>query len=351
MKKLLLIEDNDDIRENTAEILELANYHVVTASNGKTGVEEAIKFKPDLIICDIMMPVLDGYEVFQMLRQHKETRDTPFIFLTAKAERTEIRKGMDIGADDYITKPFVAIELLNAIESRFKRVGLKKNLPTALLKFEIINSDNNNPDEIINQFILDRRIICLKKKQLVYTEGNHPSALYYVLKGKAKSFKSNEEGKELAIDLFCEGDFIGYTALLDGSFYKESVSVMTDAELSVIPRKDFEELISSHWEIARRFIKMMVKNASENEDHLIGLAYNSIRKKVAEALIKLLVKYGDDQADFMIDISRVNLATIAGTATESLIRTLSDFREEKLIDLSEGKILILNEKKLKDMMN
>src|SRR4051812_21185932 len=112
MKKILLIEDNDDIRENTAEILELANYKVTTAPDGKRGVESALKNKPDLIICDIMMPELDGYGVLHLLHKNKETRDTPFIFLSAKTERTDIRKGMDIGADDYITKPFVATELL-----------------------------------------------------------------------------------------------------------------------------------------------------------------------------------------------------------------------------------------------
>src|SRR4051812_45364704 len=106
MKKILLIEDNEDIRENTAEILALANYIVVTAPDGKVGVEEAFKTKPDLIICDIMMPVLDGYGVLHMLHKNKETQDTPFIFLSARTDRCDVRKGMDIGADDYITKPF-----------------------------------------------------------------------------------------------------------------------------------------------------------------------------------------------------------------------------------------------------
>ncbi|MCA6407955.1 MAG: response regulator, partial [Cytophagales bacterium] len=121
MSKILIIEDNLEVRENTAEILELAQYKVITAENGKTGVELAIKGKPDLIICDIMMPVLDGYGVLHMLSKNPETAAIPFIFLTAKSEKSDYRKGMELGADDYITKPFDDTQLLNAIEIRLKK--------------------------------------------------------------------------------------------------------------------------------------------------------------------------------------------------------------------------------------
>ena len=100
MKTILLIEDNEDIRENTAEILDLAGYKVLTAENGKIGVELALEHKPDLVICDIMMPVMDGYGVLHMLQRNEEMMDTPFIFLTAKTERSDFRKGMEMGADD-----------------------------------------------------------------------------------------------------------------------------------------------------------------------------------------------------------------------------------------------------------
>src|SRR6478672_6079491 len=121
MHHVLIIEDNEDVRENTAEILELAGYKVNTAADGKKGLEQVNQAKPDLIICDIMMPVMDGYEVLHLLSKNEATANIPFIFLTAKAERHELRKGMEMGADDYITKPFDKIELLNAIESRLKK--------------------------------------------------------------------------------------------------------------------------------------------------------------------------------------------------------------------------------------
>ena len=126
MRTILLIEDNQDIRENMAEILEMSNYKVLTAPDGKEGVALAIEHKPDLVVCDIMMPVLDGYGVIHMLQKNGDTSNIPFIFLTAKAERAEIRKGMELGADDYITKPFNGTELLSAIETRLRKADIVK---------------------------------------------------------------------------------------------------------------------------------------------------------------------------------------------------------------------------------
>ena len=124
MKSILLIEDNDELRENTAEILELANYKVVSAANGKLGIKAALKNKPDLIICDVMMPELDGYGVLHLINKNTELSGIPFIFLTAKSERSDLRKGMEMGADDYITKPFDDLELLRAIEIRLKKMDI-----------------------------------------------------------------------------------------------------------------------------------------------------------------------------------------------------------------------------------
>ena len=123
-RSILVIDDNNDIRENTAEILDLAGYKTFTAENGRKGVELAIKVKPSLIVCDIMMPELDGYGVLHLLRKNPETEHIPFIFLTAKTERSDFRKGMEMGADDYITKPFEDIELLNAVETRLKKLAI-----------------------------------------------------------------------------------------------------------------------------------------------------------------------------------------------------------------------------------
>ena len=353
MKKILLIEDNDDIRNNTAEILELSNYKVIVAENGKIGVEKALEHTPDLIICDIMMPVLDGYGVLHAVHKNEAIKNTPFIFLTAKTERSDFRKGMELGADDYITKPFSGTDLLNAVDSRLKKIDLlKQELSPGLegLQYLMQASIGKN---VLQTLTEDRNINKYKKKQTVYSEGNHPNSLYYVLKGKVKACRSNEDGKELVTDLFSPGDFLGYVALLEGTVYKDTAAAMEETEVAVIPKEDFDELINNNKEVAQKFISLLAKNVSLKENQLLGLAYNSLRKKVAEALILLQKKYQQTkEEEFVIDINRESMANIAGTAKESLIRTLSDFRSEKLIDIkTDGNIVIINPKKLKLLTN
>lgn len=353
MKTILLIEDNDDIRANTAEILELSNYKVITAENGKVGIEKAITHLPDLIICDIMMPVLDGYGVLHAVQKNDGTKNIPFIFLTAKTERNDFRKGMELGADDYITKPFNGTELLTAVDSRLKKIELlKKELTPGLEGLHHLLQASSNGPGVLQTLTQDRNVNCYKKKQIVYFEGNHPTRLFYVLKGKIKAFKRNEDGKQLVTELYSPGDFLGYIALLEGTIYNDTAEAMDNTELALIPKEDFEELLNNNKEVAQKFIRLLAKNVTEKETQLLGLAYNSLRKKVADALLLLQKKYQQTSEDkFVINISRENLATIAGTATESLIRTLSDFRSEKLVDIKDGNISIINQKKLEQLLN
>ena len=171
------------------------------------------------------------------------------------------------------------------------------------------------------------------------------------MKGKVKTYKTHEDGKDLVIDLFNEGDFLGYVALLEGTSYKENAESMEETELALIPRKDFEELINSSPVTSRKFIALLAKNLVDKEKQLLGIAYNTLRKKVAEALVSLLKKYHVNKKDpYLIDISRDDLATIAGTATESLIRTLSDFKSENLIDIKSGKVVITDSRKLENLI-
>lgn len=351
-KTILLIEDNEGMRENTAEILALSNYNVITAENGKVGVEQARKHKPDLIICDIMMPELDGYGVLHMLSKHPETAGIPFIFLTAKAEKNDFRKGMAMGADDYLTKPFDDIELLDAVEIRLKKAeALKKEFEQSAKGFDEFVDNVKGLNELAT-FTNERTLRTFKKKEMVFSEGNYPSALYLVNKGKVKTFKTNEAGKELITGIHKEGDFIGYVSLLEGSQYNESSEVLEDAEIYIIPKQDFFALIYNNKEISGKFVKMLSNNLAESEDRLIRLAYNSVRKRVSEALVMLHDRYKKEGQDkVVIPISREDLAGIVGTATESVIRTLGDFKEEKLIEVQKGDIIITNLDKLKRMKN
>jgi DNA-binding NarL/FixJ family response regulator len=121
MKKILIIEDDRSTRDNLATILRMEGFEALTAADGRRGVEAAIRDNPDLILCDVMMPDLDGHGVLMALREKPATANTPFIFLTARGDRGDIRTGMNLGADDYLTKPATATELLAAVNARLKR--------------------------------------------------------------------------------------------------------------------------------------------------------------------------------------------------------------------------------------
>jgi CRP/FNR family cyclic AMP-dependent transcriptional regulator len=350
MKTILVIEDNLKVRENIREILELSGYKVLAAAEGKTGVELALKNNPDLIVCDIMMPVLDGYGVLHLLNKNKATYGTPFIFLTAKSEKADFRKGMEMGADDYLTKPFDGIDLLTAIEMRLNKSDALK-IPATSSK-ESVNDFINAAKQGRNPpLISDEREICeLKKKHNLYTEGTRPRMVYYVISGKIKTFKNSDDGKEFIIDIHSAGDFIGYNAIIENVNHTESAQVLEDAELMLIPADDFLSLFSNDAQVSKQFIQLITKNISEKEDRLVNMAYNTMRKKVAYSLIQVLEKYRKDKDDNEInELSRETLAQVTGVATESLIRTLADFKAEKLVALEPGKIIILNESKLKNL--
>ncbi len=122
MKTILYIEDDRVLRENIAELLVLFKYAVVTAPNGRIGVEKAKNLNPDIIISDVLMPELDGYEVFHELSLNESTRNIPFIFLSAKTEPRDMLKGIDMGANAYIKKPFEEHELIDTIEAAISNI-------------------------------------------------------------------------------------------------------------------------------------------------------------------------------------------------------------------------------------
>jgi CRP-like cAMP-binding protein/CheY-like chemotaxis protein len=352
MKKILLIEDNIDVRENTAEILTLAQYKVITAVNGKEGVELAQKEQPDLIICDIMMPVLDGHGTLHLLSKNEKTAGIPFIFLTARSERGDVRKGMEMGADDYLTKPFDDVELLNAIESRLrKNETLRKEFVKNITGVnEFINEAKGV--ESLKKLSETREVRLYRKKEEIYKEGSQSRGIYFINSGKVKTYSTGEFGKELITELYKAGDFFGYVPLLQNEKYNGSAIAWEDSEIYMIPKEDFFDLLYKNAEVSQKFINMLSNNLIENEKQLVKLAYNSVRKRLAEALVRLSDKYKEeDKQEFSMNVSREDLANMVGTATETVIRTLSDFKEEKLIEISGSKITIRDYQKLARMKN
>ncbi|MGN6398602.1 MAG: response regulator [Mucilaginibacter sp.] len=348
-KKVLIIEDNTDIRENVVEILDLAGYQVFDADNGKTGVELAQKHLPDIILCDIMMPELDGYGVLYMLNKNAATAVIPFIFLTAKAERIDLRKGMEMGADDYLTKPFDDIELLNAIESRLKKKEHHESFYSKSLDRLNDFVNRNGGLKELKKVISERKSRQFKKNQVIYYEGDKGNGLYLVLSGRIKTVKLAEDGREFMTGIFNTDDYLGVHALLTNEPYSDTATALEDSTLCLIPKDSIDQLINLYPDIAREFIKILANDIRDKEEQLLQLAYNSVRKKMAEAILRLHKLSGNPSDGFKI--TREDLAAMAGMATETVSRTISDFKEEGLIGKKGSTIHVLDENKLSRMKN
>jgi CheY-like chemotaxis protein len=346
MKKILVIEDNTEVRENLAEILTLSGYEVSTAENGKTGAAAAQSEMPDLILCDIMMPELDGFGTLHILSRSAKTADIPFIFLTAKAEKEDFRKGMSLGADDYITKPFDDAMLLQSIEKRLEkseRLRVASAQHTGSLERFI---DEARAMAAIKNLSNNREIRHYKKKDLIFREDEHPRWLYFVESGKVKIFKTSDDGRELIVQVAQAGDFLGFLALFGENTYAESAAALDDCSLKLIPRQDFSALVFGNRDVNARFIKMLSNHIAEREQQLIEMAYSSVRKRVAVALVQL-----NDQSGPVIQLLREDLAAIAGTAKETLIRTLTDFKNEGLLDIKDSVVTLLKIERLRTLPN
>jgi len=349
MNKIVLIEDNNEMRENIKEILELADYTVFSAENGKRGVELIKKELPDLILCDIMMPELDGYGVLYMVSKSIKTAAIPFIFLTAKSEKEDFRKGMNMGADDYITKPFDDTELLDSIERRLNRVKQFSDDSQVLSDgiHTFINSVKGLDE--LNKMSHEKRTKKYNKKDTVYFEGDSPNFLYFLNSGKVKTFKMNKDGKEFVTNLYKAGEFLGYKSLINEQAYEESATALEATEISLIPKEDFLHLLYSSKEVSHKFIKILAGSIDTKQQELLNLAYDTVRKRVADSLLKLEAKYNvEGENNFSIAISRDDLASIVGTATESVIRTLSEFKHDGYISIKGSSITILDSEKLKN---
>jgi CRP-like cAMP-binding protein/FixJ family two-component response regulator len=340
MKTIALIEDNQDMRENIEEILELADYRVLTAANGKEGVELVKQNLPDLIICDIMMPELDGYGVLYYLSKIANTRSIPFIFLSAKNERSDFRKGMNMGADDYISKPFDELELLSAVESRLEkrdRFAAVHDAVNRWSSFQEVVCDLTGLDVLKEKAHLKT----YGKREQIYFAGDSPKWLFYVESGHVRSYKVTENDKELVTGIYKSGDFFGYIDLLASSEYTEYSVAIESAKLGLIAREDFEQLMLSDKDVSINFIKLLAGNVVEREDELVNLAYSTVRKRVASSLVKLFDQYQEGLADRVeVTVTRDELASIVGTATESVIRILSEFKADGLVK-SKGSLITI----------
>lgn len=351
MKKILVIEDDNLLSENISLLLNLSGYQVFCANDGKSGIETALKESPDLILCDIKMPNLDGYSVLHIMNNHPKTATIPFIFLSGSNELESLRKGMTLGADDYLIKPLNEADLLNAIKTRIQKSEMYlKQIQHYTESYHHLNQETAGfvQSKLIRD---DYENVHYKKKHVLHEVGQRPLYLYYITTGKVKEFIVNADGKELITNIYGQGDFFGHTEIFKECNYLRKAQVLEDVSLILIPKENFLNHIYSDVSLAKKFIKLMAQNILEDEELILNMAYNSLRKKVAQGIIKLIDKFNDTiDGKYTVTISREDLSNIIGASQESMIRTLKEFKLENLIEIgNNGNIIVLDEKRLRNL--
>lgn len=348
MKRILIIEDDTVLRENTAELLELSNFQVITAPNGKIGMHLAKEHLPELIVCDIMMPEMDGYAVLEALSKDEGTKHIPFIYLSAKTERQDVRKGMNLGADDYITKPFSEDELISAIESRLAKVSILKDIQEKAETIDDKEHDLRTLNDLKNFFDDNGENIVVDEGHYIYEEGQHSNTIYLIIKGLVKCHKLDEQGKELTTALHREDDLFGYTSFTENTTYQETATAIQKTELVGVSSQILKGILNTNHQVTLELIHLLTEDLKGTKDQLLQMAYSSVHKKTASTILKFAEKLNKKPED-PIRISRNDLASVAGIATETLIRTMSSFKKEGILEIEGRNIRILDLEKLKNI--
>ncbi|NAS12276.1 response regulator [Poritiphilus flavus] len=346
MKKILVIEDHKDVRENTVEILELADYDVIAAENGRTGIEMAKEQLPDLIVSDIMMPEMDGYMVLEALSQDIKTAGIPFIFLTAKDGKSDMRKGMNLGADDYLYKPYDPQELLDAVKIRLKKNDfLQQQFSKTAMG---MNSFFKEASNYLGMELLSKNRASREygNREVIYQEGDAAHHLYFIQEGNVKTFRVTESGKEMVTGMYGKGDFIAQLSLLNScGTYLETATALEHARVFSIPKEDFTKLVYKDRAVSNKFLDIISNDMVQLQEQLVAIAYSSVKQRAAKALLELHEKgFIEDEHHKGVDILREDLAGMIGTAKETAIRALTEFREEGLVGIGKKRRLILLDK-------
>jgi CheY-like chemotaxis protein len=345
--KILIIEDNRDVRENLSELLVLAGYETMTASNGKEGVAAAGDNIPDLILCDIMMPEMDGYTVLRILSKNQLLSSVPFIFLTAKTELTDVRRGMTLGADDYITKPFDDVELLDTIAVRLQKH--KNQASGTAASHSIINLPTG--DQIIRSLpeeLLEAEPRLVRRKDLLFAEGQTCRYIFVIKSGRAIATKIDNYAKEVVTRLYQYPMIIGIASAFAGVKYQETVKAFEDLEVIPVKKDDFISHVLHEPSLAYYFLQQMASYQVHADEKLLLQAFGSVRMKLAATLVELHHFYSEKE-NSVIPVAREDLASMAGTAKETIIRCLSEFKEEGLVTIQGSDIIINSVQKLAEL--
>lgn len=336
-KRVLLIEDDKTVRENTEEILTLSEYTVYTAKDGEEGVAKAKAELPDIIVCDVMMPKMDGYDVLTKLAQDESTLEIPFIFLSAKTDHKDIRRGMDLGADDYLTKPFEEEDLINAIESRIAKTEILK-AKRASHKTEI--KQNLNIEHFKEQ-LRTYKTKTFASGKYIYQPGDAATYVYLIKKGVVKTFQVDDSGKELTTGLHKVDSFFGNLIFKKPVVHKEYAAALEDAEVHLISKQEVQSFLEDNHQVLYDIIDLLDEHLEDTKNQLLDMAYSSVQRKTAQTILLFTERLKRNKLS-QIRISRSDLAAVAGIASESLIRTLSKFKKQGILEIEGRNIKIID---------
>ncbi|MEM7574355.1 MAG: response regulator [Bacteroidota bacterium] len=343
--QILVVEDNEEVRENLEEILTLYGYQIETAADGIIGVRKAMTNPPDLILCDVMMPELDGFGVLNILNENERTATIPFIFITAKTEKEDIRRGMNLGADDYITKPFYKDELLTVIRTRLRKAQANKSARSGAPNSAAPDQERGLKS-LIEAIQEQGRYQNFTKRDLIVREGENAHYLYLVDKGYVHLRRSHEYGKDYIIAELGPGDLFAYSSLIERQTFVYTAQVgLEDCGCYLLPVDKFYQLINHDQHIAAAIMHLLAGRLVDRDKKLVNQAYDSVRRRTALTLCDLIEKHGS----MTITIQRDDLAQMVGSTKESIIRSLSDFKEGKLISIKGSKITIEAPEKLRNL--
>lgn len=332
--RILVIEDNDEVRDNLADILTLAGYRATQAAAGKEGIELATSQPFDLILCDVMMPGLDGFGVLKILGEREDTRGIPFVFVTAKSEHADLRRGMNLGADDYVTKPFYKDELLRVIEVRLRRARVQRPGPPPVTTWSGFLSAGALADALGT--LLDKRSRrAYRRGEAVFREGDSVRDVFVLKSGFAKHQNSTDFGKTLIVYVFRPGDLFGYPEAIAKTPYQHDAVALTDIEVDILPAADVRAAMASDPNVADLIIGHLAHGLLDADRRMMYQAYLSVRERCAQALLRADETFGSRGAWPM---SREELAQWAGTAKETFIRNLTEFRNAGLVE-AEGNVV------------
>ena len=345
---IIVIEDQEEVRENLIETLELADYRVLGAPNGHEGVKLVREHMPKLILCDVMMPKLDGYGVLELLNKEASTAAIPFIFLTARAEREDLRRGMNLGAADYITKPFFQDELLRVVELRIdikseeEAKEAKGGLPSQLSASHA-GSDVNHLLENLGEGGRRREYT---DRASIYFSGDQPHSVFKVLSGRVRLYLDTDFGKALTIDSLGKGSWFGLEDVYGGGVHSVSASAYPDAEVLLVDKAKFIDLTQRHPSVVLNHATQLSQDLALRAEQLLQIAYFSVRKRIAEFLLRFAERSEGEMET--IDLRREDIAEAVGTTPESVTRVLTEFRKDGLVELpTAGGIVVVGVKELR----